>query len=100
MSAELKAPKYPILDDIEVPEKEIENWQTTVDILSKIANIPAVLIMRVHGNEIEVFVSSHSAGNVYHHGEKAPLDSGLYCEIVALFCVERRQHEFSGTRRS
>jgi len=82
MSDEVKAPKYPTLDDIEVPEKEIENWQTTADILSKIANIPAALVMRVHADEIEVFVSSHSSGNVYHHGEKAPLDSGLYCETV------------------
>lgn len=82
MSAESEAPKYPILDDIEVPEKVIENWQITVDLLSKIANTPAALIMRVHSDEIEVFVSSHSSGNVYHHGEKAPLDSGLYCETV------------------
>jgi len=82
MSDEVKAPKYPILDDIEVSEKEIENWQITVDLLSKIANTPAALIMRVHSDEIEVFVSSHSTGNVYHHGEKAPLDSGLYCETV------------------
>jgi hypothetical protein len=43
ISAEVKEPKYPILDEIEVPEKEIENWQATVDILSKIANIPEAL---------------------------------------------------------
>ena len=82
MPVEVKAPKYPILDDIEVPEKVIENWQITVDILATIANIPSALIMRVHAHEIEVFVASHSPGNVYHHGEKAPLDTGLYCETV------------------
>jgi hypothetical protein len=43
MSDEVKAPKYPILDDIEVPEKEIENWQITVDLLAKIANVPEAL---------------------------------------------------------
>ena len=82
MSAEVKAPKYPILDDIEVPEKEMENWQITIDMLAEIAGIPAALIMRVHAQEIEVFVSSDSPGNVYHHGEKILLDSGLYCETV------------------
>ena len=31
MSAEVKAPKYPILDEIEVPQKVIENWQITIE---------------------------------------------------------------------
>jgi len=82
MTNEVKKAKYPIFDDIEVPEKVIENWQSTVDILAKISNVPAALIMRVHADEIEVFVSSHSAGNVYHAGEKAPLNNDLYCETV------------------
>ena len=43
MSAEVIEPKYPILDDSEVPERETENWQITVDLLSQIANIPAAL---------------------------------------------------------
>ncbi|MFZ4465251.1 MAG: PAS domain S-box protein, partial [Bacteroidales bacterium] len=74
--------KYPILDHIEVPEQILKSWQITVDLLAKIAKIPSALIMRVHEQEIEVFVSSLSAGNVYHQGEKAPLDFGLYCETV------------------
>lgn len=82
MSDEVKTPKCPILDGIEVPEKEIENWQITVDLLSKIANVPAALIMRVHAEDIEVVVSSHSAGNVYHAGERSPLNFDLYCETV------------------
>ena len=43
MSAEVIEPKYPIFDNIEVPEREIENWQITVDLLSQIANIPVAL---------------------------------------------------------
>lgn len=74
--------KYPILDDISVPEDVLENWQITADLLAEIAEVPAVLIMRVHVHEIEVFVASHSPGNVYHPGEKASLDTGLYCEMV------------------
>jgi hypothetical protein len=82
MSEEVKAPKYPICDHIKVPEHEIENWQATVDLLAEIAHIPAALVMRVHASEIEVFVSSQSPGNVYHPGERATLNTGLYCETV------------------
>ena len=82
MSGKIKAPKYPILDEIDVPGKVIENWQITVDLLSKISNTPSALIMRVHAEDIEVFVSSHSAGNVYHVGERSPLNFNLYCETV------------------
>jgi len=82
MPDESKPPKYPILDEIEIPAEVMANWQITADLLAGIAEIPAALIMRVHAHEIEVFVSSHSPGNVYHPGEKAPLDTGLYCETV------------------
>ncbi|WP_020183321.1 EAL domain-containing protein [Methylotenera sp. 1P/1] len=74
--------KFPILDDIEVPEDVLESWQITADLLANISNIPAALIMRVHDTEIEVFVSSHSKDNAYHCGEKASLNTGLYCETV------------------
>ena len=80
--AKMKARKYPILDMLEVPLKVIESWQETANLLAEIAGIPSALIMRVHAREIEVFITSHSEGNVYHHGEKAPLDTGLYCESV------------------
>ncbi|MBM3350768.1 MAG: PAS domain S-box protein [Betaproteobacteria bacterium] len=76
------SPKYPVLDDIEIPEDILSSWQVTVDLLAEVAGIPAALIMRVHEQEIEVFRSSHSQGNVYKPGEKAPLNSGLYCETV------------------
>jgi PAS domain S-box-containing protein len=76
------APVRPILDEIEVPAVVLENWQTTVDLLAQIANVPAALIMRVHPEEIEVFVASHGPGNVYQAGERSPLNMGLYCETV------------------
>ena len=42
-AADAIEPKYPVFEDIAVPEKEIENWQTTADLLSQIANIPTAL---------------------------------------------------------
>lgn len=74
--------KYPILDEITVPESVLEDWQLTADLLAQIAEVPAALVMRVHQREIEVLVASRSAGNIYHRGEMAPLDTGLYCEAV------------------
>jgi PAS domain S-box-containing protein len=74
--------KYPILDELKIPENLLENWQITTDLLAEIAKVPAALIMRVHAREIEVLVASHTHDNVYHSGEKAPLDTGLYCETV------------------
>lgn len=82
MSPEFKSPKFPILDEIEIPENVLENWQITADLLAQIAKVPAALIMRVHARELEVFVASHSPGNACHPGEMAPLDTGLYCETV------------------
>ena len=35
----MKAPKYPILDKIEVPQKVIESWQVTANLLAEIAGI-------------------------------------------------------------
>ena len=68
---------------VEIPEATLENWQEIVDILSEIIGIPAGLIMRLTGSDIEVLVSSNSDGNPYHPGDKEHFwGSGLYCETV------------------
>lgn len=73
---------FPILNNIEVSEDILKSWQNTADLLANIAQIPSALIMRTHAEEIEVFVSSRSKGNAYHPGERAKLNTGLYCETV------------------
>jgi len=58
-------------------------WQNVVDIVAEQLTVPAGLIMRCQGDEIEVLVASASPGNPYHPGEKELLPgSGLYCETV------------------
>lgn len=79
---EILETKYRIQELLEVPEQTCKNWQLIVDLLARQLGIPAALIMRVHAEEIEVFMASRSDGNVYHHGEKARLNTGLYCETV------------------
>ena len=58
-------------------------WQNVVDIVAELLTVPAGLIMRCQGDEIEVLVASTSPENPYHPGEKESLPgSGLYCETV------------------
>ncbi len=63
--------------------RTIQDWQGIVDLVVRMAGVRACLVMRVHDDDIEVFVSSQSAGNPYKVGDKEKLlDSGLYCERV------------------
>jgi len=67
----------------QIPENIMQNWQDIVDIMAQIIGIPAGLIMRLRDPEIEVLVSSRSAGNPYRPGDSEPVwGSGLYCETV------------------
>ncbi|MFO7827206.1 MAG: ATP-binding protein [Bacteroidales bacterium] len=59
-----------------------EKWQSLLDTIAKIVNVPSGLIMRLNEDTIEVFLKSQTKGNPYHVGEKADLIYGLYCETV------------------
>jgi len=67
---------------ITIPGEIIHGWQQTVDLIARIVRIPASLIMRIHTQEIEVFVSSDSPDNPYKANETETLGKGLYCETV------------------
>jgi GAF domain-containing protein len=67
----------------ELSDTLLNKWQTVVDIMAELLAVPAGLIMRCRGDEIEVLVASASPGNPYHPGEKEHWPgSGLYCETV------------------
>jgi two-component system sensor histidine kinase/response regulator len=66
-----------------IPALILEMWQGIVDTMAKLIDVPAGLIMRITGDEIEVLVSSRTEGNPYHPGDAEHLaGSGLYCETV------------------
>lgn len=68
---------------VEIPLDTMQSWQEVVDIISRLANVPAALIMRLENEFIDVLVSSQSIGNPYITGHKDVCDgSGLYCEHV------------------
>jgi len=66
----------------DVPQDYLGKWQQTIDVLADVFEVPAGLIMRVLPDEIEVLISSQSVDNPYEPGEKANLNTGLYCETV------------------
>jgi len=74
--------KFDILLNIDIPTNMLESWQQTIDLMAKVVNVPAGLIMRVHEDQIEVLIASGNKDNVYKPGERANLDTGLYCETV------------------
>ena len=74
-----KASKKP-----DIPVEFTVKWQRIVDLMARTMGVPAGLIMRVDSPQIEVFVSSATGGNPYEQGERADLDSGLYCDAVML----------------
>jgi hypothetical protein len=61
----------------------LEGWQNMLNVAAELVAVPAGLITRVDGPEIEVFLSSLSQGNPYPAGMKTHYpDSGFYCEWV------------------
>jgi len=66
----------------EIPETVLSQWQGITDLMASICQVPAALVMKVHPSEIEVFVTANVEGNPYECGEKAQLNTGLYCEEV------------------
>jgi signal transduction histidine kinase/CheY-like chemotaxis protein len=66
-----------------IPDDVIVKWQRVVDLMAKLIGVPAGLIMRLVGTDIQVLLSSDTVGNPYRPGMSAPLyGSGLYCETV------------------
>jgi GAF domain-containing protein len=62
----------------------IEGWQNMLNLAADLIAVPAGLITRINGKEIEVFLSSNTQGNPYTEGLKSQYpDSGFYCEWVA-----------------
>jgi len=69
--------------EIIVPKDVQESWQEIVNIVARLCEVPAALIMKLTDPHIEVFISSRSKGNPYHSGDREHFESsGLYCETV------------------
>ena len=65
-----------------IADETYAKWQKKVDLIAELIEAPAALIMKVDPQQVEVFVASLTKGNPYRKGEKADLNTGLYCETV------------------
>ena len=58
---------------LDIPPKVLNHWQRIVDLIAKIMDVPAALIMRVDPPEIEVLVSSETKEKPYKAGTRGDL---------------------------
>ncbi len=66
----------------DIPKHITNQWQSILNLMAEILNVPAGLIMKLHSNKIEVFAKSINDSNPYKSGETCSLGEGLYCETV------------------
>ncbi|WP_271271916.1 LuxR C-terminal-related transcriptional regulator [Aliamphritea hakodatensis] len=66
----------------EIPAPMLARWQRLVDLMGRITDTPAALITRIKPRDIEMLVSSDTAGNPYCAHEESPRNCGLYCDRV------------------
>jgi hypothetical protein len=67
--------------EIGVTDEIVNTWQSIVNTIAEIINVPSALIMKVDEPYIEVFRSSESSKNPYKAEDREYL-AGLYCERV------------------
>lgn len=60
----------------------LKKWQNILNLITKIMNVPAGLIMKLDVNIIKVLVKNNNIPNPYEVGAKEHLCAGLYCETV------------------
>ncbi len=77
-----KLPKNPVTRDL-LSQDILDEWQVLLDETAEFLGVPAGLITRVDGNEIEILLSSHTEGNPYPADfiSQYP-ESGWYCEYT------------------
>lgn len=68
-------------DRKKLTEDVLKEWQNLLDGAAEILGVPAGLITRVDGREIEILLSSETEGNPYTAAAKTQYpNSGWYCE--------------------
>lgn len=65
-----------------VSESIMSRWQTIINIVAELFDVPAGLIMRITNTHMTVFLKSQNEDNPYPADGKDTLLHGLYCETV------------------
>lgn len=73
----------PDIQEIQIPEEVIYKWQTIIDIVITLAEVPVGFISKLTEEEIEVLVSGNTDSNMIKKGTKTKTSSRAYCEYVS-----------------
>ncbi|MEM1130649.1 MAG: LuxR C-terminal-related transcriptional regulator [Pseudomonadota bacterium] len=63
----------------DIPAETVANWQRIVNLIAKLADVPASLVMRTRAPQHAVFVSNDTAAHPYDVGLEFTLNEKLYC---------------------
>ncbi len=66
----------------EIPRETVENWQRIVNLIARLADVPASLVMRTDAPKHAVFVRNDAQENPYEVGLQFTLNEKLYCHGV------------------
>ncbi|MBN2194590.1 MAG: GAF domain-containing protein [Polyangiaceae bacterium] len=66
---------------VEVPEQTLARWQSVVDVMAELLQVPSAIITRVEFPFIEVLRAARVEGNPYDAGIRVGM-AGHYCETV------------------
>lgn len=65
-----------------VPDEMLSKWQRVVDLMGRVLEVRAALIVKLDPPQTEILAASAAEGNPYKAGFRSDLGSGLYCETV------------------
>ena len=63
----------------DIPPETLTNWQRIVDLIARLADVPATLVMKTEAPAHRVFVTSRTEDNPYWVGREFQLNEKLYC---------------------
>jgi two-component sensor histidine kinase len=86
--AKVKIAEYPYevlipissLDKPEISEEQQNKWQKILNLAAQIIGVPSGLITKTHENQLEVYLTSETEGNIFAANIKLDLGLGWYCE--------------------
>ncbi|MGL6260817.1 sensor domain-containing phosphodiesterase [Vibrio sp. WXL103] len=67
---------------VPIPSNTQASWQNIVNLIAEMIDVPSVLIVRFHDQQLEVFSSNDNRDHVYQKGNGEELGQGLYSETV------------------
>ncbi len=79
---------YRILGDVKIEKPTTEKWEKMLDTITGLFGYAAALVMRVHPDGNKVLVTSACSAHIYHVGDKATKQIGVFCDtVVATRCM-------------